>query len=96
MIRKGDKLIAKIDFLLDYDVPYDHREFNVIDCDVPYIKIENDEGRSFEGCYDMKKYFYLPTSINREIIELIDRDNIQFKSFQGVTEDGKIIQIEIG
>ena len=97
MIKKGDKLIAKNSLLLQYNIPYEKREMEVIDWQGDYgaIKWGENQEDALYGHIDIEKYFFLPNSINCEILRLIENERIQFKSFNGVTMDNKVIQINL-
>lgn len=95
MLKEGDVLVAKINFLISHNIPYENRLFRVKECypNTNYLEITNGE-ITLKGHFDLRKDFYYKSSLNYEINRLTEDENIEFKSFSGVTMDGKIIQIE--
>ena len=97
MFKTGDKIIAKTNFLLEKGIPYEKRELTIAEYDKDryYVKLtHNDEFVISGNGFLTSEYFYFTNNINHEIFRMIEDDNIEFKSFSGVTVDGKVIQIE--
>jgi hypothetical protein len=95
MLKVGDKLIAKLDFMIeDGKIPVSDREFEVIESERGCIKIRNKQGYQMimDSSY-VRESFYLTDNINYELMKLIETDKIEFVSFEGVTIDGKVIDI---
>jgi hypothetical protein len=96
MIKVGDTLIAKPEFLLRHQIPYEKRFFKIEEInDVTVTLSDGDKNVYSIWIESILNNFYLPDCINHEIANLINDKNIRFKSFQGVTVDGKVIQIEL-
>lgn len=97
MLKIGDKLIAKLDFIIkDGKIPVEDRKFEVIESDKGIIKIKNKQGYSMiMNSEYIRDSFYLTDNINYELMKLIETDKIEFASFNGVTVDGKIINIKV-
>lgn len=94
MLEVGDKLIAKLDFLIANSIPVSYREFEVIISDGGMVKIQNkQEYHIIMDSKYIRESFYLTDNINYELMKLIETDNIEFVSFNGVTIDGKVIDI---
>jgi len=96
LLRRGDKLLAKTHFMLQ-NPEHKNREFEVLEYDGSFFHLKNKEEEEIEGVgHDfLIKNFYLPDCINQEILTLLESGDIQFESFQGVTKDGKVIQMEL-
>lgn len=95
MIQIGTVIIAKPKFLIEKGIPYESRKFKVIGASDRYFgSLESLDGKhKYTGTLDLLKDFYIQTNVNLEIMMLLDAD-VQITSFQAVTEDGKVIQIE--
>jgi hypothetical protein len=95
MIEIGTILTAKPSFLIEHKIPSQNRRFKVTAYYDRYTGgIESLDGKyARHGTMDFVKDFYNPSNVNLEIMMLLDGD-IQFKSFQAVAEDGKVIQVE--
>jgi hypothetical protein len=100
MVKSGDKIIAKSKFLTQYNIPYEYREVEVLDCDGVTISVTNEYIRQkLKGYvttfFDPETQFYLSNNINYEIVKLIEQ-GVEFKEFNAVTIDNKIIDIRMG
>jgi hypothetical protein len=101
MLKSGDKIIAKPKFLFDFKIPYEHREVEVLFSDGVTTAItnryiqENIKGGEIVVWANSVEHFYLSHNINYEIMKLIDQ-GVEFKEFNAVTMDDKIIDIRMG
>lgn len=95
MIEVGKTIIAKPKFLIEHDIPYENRKFKVLASSGRNFGslVSIDGEYKYAGTLDFVKDFYIQNNVNLEIMMLLDSD-VQITSFQAVTEDGKVIQIE--
>lgn len=103
MIKIGDKLIAKNKTLYERKLDYNNREMVVDNVDkgnnfiiLRFHTEESDSGFGFfhTNFSEIFKEFMVPDTVNYEISKLAEDELIQFKSFKGVTTDGKIIEVK--
>lgn len=95
MFKNGDTVIAKSKFLIKFSVPIEKRNLTITEYDGEYSKLMYNNEEIIAGTgFLTNEYFHIPSSVNYEISRLIEDDNIEFKSFSGVTLDGKVIQID--
>jgi hypothetical protein len=94
MLKVGDKLIAKLDFLIKNNISKEDREFKILESDKGIVKIQNKSGFHMitDSSY-IREDFYLTDNINYELLKIIETGEIEFISFNGVTIDGKIIDV---
>lgn len=101
MLKVKDKLVMKHKVLVDNLIPFEEREF-----ELTYLA----EGGFFEakgtkngepfayGTFshkdsDLLKDFYIKNNINYELLNLLE--TLEFKEFNGITVDGKRINISV-
>lgn len=94
MFTVGDKIVAKLKFLNRFNIPLKYREFEIIYFEKGTIKIRNKMGFEYVCFTDLLiDDFYINNNVNHELLQIIEEDKIEFASFNGVTVDGKIIEI---
>ena len=101
MFKEGTKLIAKDRFLIKRDIPFEERNFTLKEYADYGIYVDY----KLEGFKDGEVYiesgtdrvdfltenFYVTNNINLELIQLLH--TFEFKEFNAVTVDGKVINI---
>jgi hypothetical protein len=95
MIKVGDIVFAREVFMRDHPY-YDSRKFIVVSFDGNTINLVNykNDGQIYHGWYDPSHFFFFDDiSLNKDIHEALER--YEFQSFQGVTLEGKIIQLDL-
>ncbi|MGG0308275.1 hypothetical protein ABEY43_07325 [Priestia megaterium] len=96
MLKVGGKLTAKQEFVLKYSIPFENREYVIkeIDsyCDNGFIGTIESKGSKFSGHINTD-LFYVTETLNDLIQDLINKEEI--KSFNAVTVDGKVINVEL-
>ncbi|MGG0667844.1 hypothetical protein ABE073_04860 [Lederbergia citrisecunda] len=94
MFIEGSIAIPKPVGYLELGLSTKYKRFRVVYAESNYGKIESlDREASYTGTMDFSKYFYNPAHVNMEIMNLLE-SGTEIKSFNAVTVDGKIIQIE--
>lgn len=93
----GTKLNAKLQFMVEWKISPEYRQFEIIEENEDgSVCLINKKGFKYYTRRNLLPYlFYITSNINQELLQLIEKDNIEFTSFNGVTIDGKIINIGI-
>lgn len=95
MLKEKDVIIAKDRFMVK-NPNFKSRRFIVTETDGVIVKMVNytDSSQSYHGWYNTEDFFYFDDiNINKDIQDTLDR--YEFQSFQGVTLEGKIIQLDL-
>lgn len=100
MIKAGSKLIAKPEFLINMGLSYDKRELTLTKFDSHgsgyFIEVSADGKEAYMGHVSygwLSDNFYLIENINYEVLKFLESTEI--KSFNALTVDGKVINIEL-
>lgn len=96
VIKVGDTITAKPKFLMKWEIPFEKRHMKITELwsgSGGRVESVVDKTIFIVGAIDFLNDFYLPSPINQEVMAILEA-NIDLKSFQAVTMDGKIIQIE--
>ena len=95
MLVEGAIVIPKLETRIDLGLPAKYKKFRLTDIiDLRAGRLESLDGAfQITGTMNLRSGFYNPAHVNMEIMNLLESGS-EIKSFNAVTVDGKIIQIE--
>lgn len=103
MLKVGDKLLAKPKFLIKYQLQHEQRELIVSYLEKSHhndgfkIILSHGNEQVFNGGLFSIEWiienFYLTNNLNYEVTKVLE--SIEIKSFNAVTVDGKVINMEL-